>query len=205
MLLCDIGNTSYHFLKNENEYKKDTKTFDPATLKEKVYYICVNPAVTLLLKNLENWINIAAFIDMSGYYETMGIDRVVACEFINEGVIIDAGSAITVDFVKEGQFEGGFIYPGIKAMSQTYKNISSALDYPFNFELDLGKMPKNSADAISYGYIKTLFCEVNALGSQIYLTGGDAKQFAKVFPDAKVDERLIFKSMKQIIKKANIC
>ncbi|MBU1928048.1 type III pantothenate kinase [bacterium] len=205
MLLCDIGNTSYHFLQNEEEYKKDTKAFDPSTVKEKVYYICVNPTVKLLLEKLDNWINIAAFIEMSNYYETMGIDRIVACEFISNGVIVDAGSAITVDLVKEGVFEGGFIYPGINAMSKTYTNISSALDYPFNFELDLGKMPKNSADAISYGYIKTLVCEVNSLDSEVYLTGGDAKHFAKVFPNAKVDERLIFKSMTQIIKKANIC
>jgi type III pantothenate kinase len=205
MLLCDIGNTSYHFFENEEEYKKDTKTFDPSSVKKKVFYICVNPEVKPLLQNLNNWINIAAFIDMSSYYETMGIDRIVACEFIFDGVIVDAGSAITVDLVRKGRFEGGFIYPGIKAMSQTYKNISSALDYPFNFELDLGKMPKNSVDAISYGYIKTLVCEVNSLASEVYLTGGDAKYFAKVFPNAKVDERLIFKSMTQIIKKAELC
>jgi type III pantothenate kinase len=192
-------------LQNEEEYKKNTKTFDPSSLKEKVFYICVNPTIKLLLEKLDNWINIAAFIDMSEYYATMGIDRIVACEFIRDGVIVDAGSAITVDLVKNGLFAGGFIYPGINAMSQTYKNISSALDYPFNFELDLGKMPKNSADAISYGYIKTLFCEVSALDAQIYLTGGDALRFAKVFPDAKVDERLIFKSMTQIIKKAKLC
>ncbi|MBA3025072.1 MAG: type III pantothenate kinase [Sulfurimonas sp.] len=205
MLLCDIGNTSYHFLQNEEEYKKDAKTFDPSSIKEKVFYICVNPAVKLLLEKLDNWINIAAFIDMRNYYETMGIDRIVACEYIHDGVIVDVGSAITVDLVKAGLFEGGFIYPGIKAMSQTYKNISSALDYAFNFELDLGKMPKNSADALSYGYIKTLVCEVNSLGLEVHLTGGDAKKFAKVFPNAKVDERLIFKSMKQIIKKAKLC
>ena len=34
----------------------------------------------------------------------------------------------------------------------------------------------------------------------IYLTGGDAKEFAKIFPNAKVDERLIFNGMKKIMK-----
>ncbi|MDQ7068013.1 MAG: hypothetical protein Q9M40_08590 [Sulfurimonas sp.] len=42
MLLCDIGNTSYHFLDDKTEYKKDVKTFDASRLKEKVYYISVN-------------------------------------------------------------------------------------------------------------------------------------------------------------------
>ena len=135
----------------------------------------------------------------------MGIDRIVACESIIDGLIIDAGSAITVDVVKGGVFEGGFIYPGVNAMAQTYKNISIALDYSFNFELDLGKMPKNSQDAISYGYLKTLYSEVMSHNIDIFLTGGDANKFAKIFPDAKVDDKLIFSGMKKIMKRAQLC
>ena len=90
-------------------------------------------------------------------------------------------------------------------MAQTYKNISSALAYSFNFELDLDKMPKNSQDAISYGYLKTLYKEVTAHDTKLFLTGGDAKEFAKIFPNAKVDELLIFKGMKKIMKKAGLC
>ena len=33
----------------------------------------------------------------------------------------------------------------------------------------------------------------------------DAKAFAKLFPHAKVDEKLLFRGMKKIIKKANLC
>ena len=200
MLLCDIGNTSYHFLDGENDFKEAADTFNPSTIKEKVYYICVNPRVKETLKDLQNWIDLSLHVDMSKYYQTMGIDRVVACESINDGIIIDAGSAITVDMLKNGVFMGGFIYPGIRAMSQTYKNISTVLDYSFNFELDLDKMPKNSQDSISYGYLKTLYSEVVSHNMKIFLTGGDAKMFAKIFPDAKVDERLIFKGMKKIMK-----
>jgi len=86
-------------------------------------------------------------------------------------------------------------------MNNTYKNISTALDYPFNFELDLNVLPKNSIDAISYGYLKTLYSEVNSYNMEIILTGGDANKFAKIFPDAKIDESLIFKGMKKIIQK----
>jgi type III pantothenate kinase len=200
MLLCDIGNTSYHFLDGENDFKEAADTFNPSTIKEKVYYICVNPRVKETLKDLQNWIDLSLHVDMSKYYQTMGIDRVVACESINDGIIIDAGSAITVDMLKNGVFMGGFIYPGIRAMSQTYKNISTVLDYSFNFELDLDKMPKNSQDSISYGYLKTLYSEVVSHNMKIFLTGGDAKMFAKIFPDAEVDERLIFKGMKKIMK-----
>jgi len=205
MLLCDIGNTSYHFLDKDKEYKKNVSDFDPSFIKENVFYICVNPHAKEVLKGLENWIDISSHVDMSRYYDTMGIDRVFACEAIDDGVIIDAGSAITVDVVKSGKFQGGFIYPGIKAMQQTYKNISPVLEYSFNFELDLDIMPKNSQDAISYGYLKTLYKEVTSHKMKVFLTGGDAREFAKIFPNAKVDERLIFNGMKKIIKKVDLC
>ncbi|PCI92632.1 hypothetical protein COB11_06900, partial [Candidatus Aerophobetes bacterium] len=41
-------------------------------------------------------------IDKTAYYETMGIDRIIICESIQDGVIIDAGSAVTVDIVNNG-------------------------------------------------------------------------------------------------------
>lgn len=200
MLLCDIGNTSYHFLDGETDYKKDRLSFDPSTIKEEIHYICVNPKVKTILKDLPNWIDLSTKLDMSKYYETMGVDRMVASEAIENGIIIDAGSAITVDVIKDGIFEGGFIYPGLNAMRETYKNISSALDYPFNFDLDLNTLAKNSTDAISYGYLKTLYCEVISHDMNIILTGGDAKEFAKIFSDAKVDESLIFKGMKKLLQ-----
>ena len=205
MILCDIGNTSYHFMDGEKNYKKSVDSFDPASIKERVYYISVNIGVSNYLNSLDNWIDISSFIDKSKYYETMGIDRIFVCEVNSNAIIVDAGSAITVDVVKDGVFEGGFIYPGIEAMRQTYANISPALRYSFNFDLELDIMPKNSQDAISYGFLKTLYNEVVSHKLPIILTGGDAKEFKKIFKDAKVDEELIFSAMKKIIQEAKIC
>ncbi|MCK9472501.1 type III pantothenate kinase [Sulfurimonas sp.] len=205
MLLCDIGNTTYHFFDEHQSYKEDAELFMPSSVKEEVFYICVNKQVRELLKPLKNWIDLSEYVDRKNYYDTMGIDRIMACEAIEEGVVVDAGSAITVDIVKAGKFEGGFIYPGVRAMGECYKNISAALAYSFNFELDLDKMPKNSRDAISYGYIKLLQSEVKSYKMEIYLTGGDAFEFAKLFPASHIDEMLLFKGMKNIMKKANIC
>jgi len=200
MLLCDIGNTSYHFLDGENTFKESVSTFNPTSVTKKVYFISVNAVVTEKLASLENWIDLAAFVNKKKYYETMGIDRIVAAMAIENGVIVDAGSALTVDVVKNGVFCGGFIYPGVKAMQKTYENISPALAYSFNFECDLDIMPKNSQDAISYGYLKTLYLELMSHNLPIILTGGDASKFKKIFQDAKIDEQLIFNSMKKIIK-----
>ena len=200
MLLCDIGNTSYHFLSHNHDYKENVKTFKPQTIQEKIYYICVNTEVQKALDSLDNWIDLSKFIDKDKYYETMGIDRIFACEAISDGVIVDAGSAITVDLVEDSTFKGGFIYPGIKAMQETYKNISPALNYSFNYKLDVTQLPKNSRDAISYGYLKTLYGEVVSHEKQIFLTGGNAELLLHIFPEAKLHLHLIFDGMKKVLK-----
>lgn len=205
MLLCDIGNTTYHFFDEKKSHKEDAKLFNPLLVKERVFYICVNAEVKERIKGLENWVDLSLYVDRKKYYETMGIDRIMACEAIKDGIVVDAGSAITVDRVRDGVFEGGFIYAGVRAMQSCYKNISAALEYSFNFELDLDKMPKNSRDAISYGYLKPFCAEVLSYGMQIYLTGGDAKLFERFFADAVVDDTLLFRGMKNIMKKANLC
>lgn len=199
MLLCDVGNTSYHFLTEFDRFKKDVKSFDPSEVMHSVYYISVNKKVDTVLKDLPNWIDITTHLDKTKYYETMGVDRMMALEAIESGIIIDAGSAITVDIKRGGVFEGGFIYAGVRAMSESYKSISNALDYEFNFDIDLKKLPKNSQDAITYGYLKTLYCEVISHNMEIILTGGDAQKFAKIFKDARVDEELVFRGMQKII------
>jgi len=205
MLLCDIGNTSYHFLEDSKEYKKNVYDFHPESVSERVYYICVNTSVQEKLKNLENWVDLSVYVNMEKYYTTMGKDRIFAIEAVENGVILDAGSAITVDVVQDGIFMGGFIYPGVKAMEQTYANISPALAYSFNFELNLDKMPKNSQDAISYGFLKTLQSEVVSYKLPIILTGGDAQELQKIFPEAQLENELLFHGMKKIIKEADIC
>ncbi len=199
MILCDIGNTSYHFLDGQRDFKESVNSFNPTSITKEVYYISVNSAVNEQLRHLENWINLASFIDMDKYYATMGIDRVVASMAVEDGIVIDAGSAITVDVVKDSVFMGGFIYPGVRAMSACYKNISPALDYSFNFSLDLETLPKNSQDAISYGFLKTLHREVISHNLPIILTGGDATFFKEIFPQANINQKLIFDGMKKII------
>ncbi len=199
MILCDIGNTSYHFLKHGVDFKESVDDFSPSSIDEIVFYISVNKEIKKSLKSLKNWIDLSHHIDMKDYYHTMGIDRIIASKAVDNAIVVDAGTAVTVDVVKDGEFMGGFIYPGVQAMSKTYKDISPALEYPFNYNINLDKLPKNSQDAISYGYLKTLHVEVMKHNMPIILTGGDASKFAKIFPDAVIDENLIFKGMKKII------
>ena len=205
MFLCDIGNSTYHFFDGEKESRYDVRTFNPEDIKERVYYINVNATLSARLQALENWMDLGLHVRCDAYYDTMGIDRIVACEAVDNGVILDAGSAITVDWMHHGAYQGGFIYPGVKAMRQAYKGLSKRLDYVFNFDIDLGKMPKNSQDAISYGFLATLKAAVMNYNAPLVLTGGDAALLAPHFPGAGVDAQLLFKGMKKIIDKGRLC
>jgi len=207
MLLCDIGNTSYHFFDDERgaDYKEDAAAFDPAAVKATVYYINVNAAVQPRLDGLENWIDLRPHVTWEQYYETMGIDRVMACEAVGDGAIVDAGSAITVDVVKAGRFEGGFIYPGLTALRRAYRDISPRLDSSFNFDMQLDKMPKNTQDAITYGALGLLAREVRSYRVPVYLTGGDAPALMPLFAQPIHEPLLLFTGMKKIIKKARLC
>lgn len=204
MLLCDIGNSSFHFFDTESqkESKLLINEIDFSEYEDKnIYYINVNPLLYNELYSKKNWTNLEEYINKESYYETMGIDRVVVCEMFEDALIVDAGSAITVDKKKDGVFEGGFIYPGIFAMKQCYRDISANLDYEFNFELNLDKMAKNSQDAISYGFLAPLIHEIQRENfANIYLTGGDAEVLKKFLPNAIVDKNLIFHSMQKIIE-----
>ena len=205
MILCDIGNTTYDFYENGKKSKITLGEYDPTHEKREIFYICVNADVSKKLKDLSNWRDLEHFIDRSRYYETMGIDRIIGCEAIKNGVIIDAGSAITVDIVRDGKFLGGYILPGLHVSQKCYKEISVKLDYPCNFEIDLDKIPKNSQDAITYAQLGLLHRDVMHYSLPIYLTGGDAKKLKNLFKDATLDEELLFKGMKNIMKKANLC
>jgi type III pantothenate kinase len=205
LIFCDIGNTSYDFF-DENEKRKILVCeFDPSSEKREVFYICVNSEVSQQLDSLQNWIDLESYVDRNRYYETMGIDRIVGCEALQNGVIIDAGTAITVDIVRDGEFKGGYILPGLYNSQKCYKEVSSKLDYSYNFEIDLDKIPRNSQDAITYGQLGLLYRDVMSYHLPLYLTGGDAQKLKPLFKYALLDEELLFKGMKNIMKKANLC
>ncbi len=195
MLLCDIGNTTYHFYDLEKDFKKDVDSFDPASIKEEVYYICVHPTIKQKLRNLPNWYDLEEKIDRSDYYDTMGIDRIMACNALYSGVAVDAGSAITVDVVKDGVFEGGFIYPGARAFFGAYGSISNVLRHDLNLHVDLKSLPKNTKDALSYGFFAPLIKEITSYNLDIILTGGDAEILKRYLPHAKIDRYLVFNGM----------
>lgn len=207
MLLCDIGNTSFHVYDTETgqDAKHDVATFAPESLHGRVYYVNVNAALETKLARLEQWIDLRSYVDWEKYYDTMGIDRVMACEAVENGVIVDAGSAITVDVVRGGRFEGGFIHPGVQSLRHSFAEISPRLSCSFNFDVRLDKMPKNTNDAITYGALGLLAKEVNGYEVPVYLTGGDAPALKPLFAAPEHVPLLLFRGMEKIIQKAGLC
>lgn len=205
MILCDIGNTTIDWERDGEHSKQSVENFDPSLYSEKIYYICVNTKLLSQIGSLDNWIDVASYIVWEKYYSTMGIDRIMVCEAINNGVIVDAGSAITVDVMRDGRYEGGFIALGLRSVQEAYAKLSPALAWSFNFEVDLTIMAKNTPDAITIGYLAPLIDKIKSLGSPIIVTGGDSNTFTLFLDDAIVDNHLVFKGMKKLIEKGKLC
>ncbi len=201
MILCDIGNTSFHFLINGIE-KKYLLYEDLEYFTQKIYYISVNEEASLkLIKHSKECINLAKDIKINTSYMGIGIDRKMACYGIKNAVIIDAGSAISVDIIKDFQHQGGFILLGLKELTKTYTEISPVLNVGFNTKLNLDTLPLNTKDAVSYGILKSIILPIKEIenNKQLIFTGGDGKFLSEFFPNSIVEEHLIFKNMKRII------
>lgn len=205
MILCDIGNTTLDFYENSKRDKIEINCYDEINQKDTIYYISVNEKFSKRLKAYGNWIDLGLHIDKSGFYENMGIDRIVACMAVRDGIVIDAGSAITVDIMQNGEFMGGYIALGLQKSMSCYADVSSKLQYSYNFEQDFDKIPKNTQDAITYAQLGLLYKDVVSYDLPIYLTGGDAGRLKRVFKSATVNSDLVFKSMLEIIKGAGLC
>jgi len=217
MILCDIGNTTFHFKNGKKMYRVfvDGKKDDFPKFKKTVYYISVNDKATNKLKDIyKNCIDISKIYKFKTKYKGLGIDRQVVCSSVQNGIIIDAGSAVTVDIIKNGIHKGGFILPGLNALKVIYPKISKKLLFEFKNEVNLDKIPLKTNDAINYAILSAIVDPIvkvyEKFNLPLYFTGGDGKILYKSIENIpKIYEKdLIFKSMKKIIKnnkKGNRC
>ena len=206
MILCDIGNTTYHFLVNgkHKKYFLDEKVpkFD-----EELYFVSVNEKGTKrLLKKNPQAKNIKDILKFETIYQGLGIDRAVACSFQQNAVIVDAGSAITVDIIENGVHMGGFILLGLRRFMKSYPKISKKLKFDFEKNINLDKIPLQTKDAITYAMMKSIILPIKevSLNKNIIFTGGDGKLLSKYFENSQYKKDLIFENMKRMID-ANNC
>ncbi|NPA12101.1 MAG: type III pantothenate kinase [Epsilonproteobacteria bacterium] len=194
-ILVDIGNTHYHIWKNG----KIIHLKEPIALDGKIYFISVNEQKTSKFLALnKSAINLASFINLNSSYKGLGADRAVICKAVDDGVVVDAGSAITIDVMQNKKHLGGVIMPGLYSFKKAFEDISPRLRFEFE---NFSRLPNSTAQALSYGSIGAVCCVVNSLkdDKKVYLTGGDGK-FLSRFIDGEYIEDLMFKGMKKIIK-----
>jgi len=203
MILCDIGNTYFHF-------NKDGRMFDEkecSIKKEKIYFISVNEKKTkILLKKNPKSIDLSKYVKFSSSYKGLGIDRIMACKTVSDGVVIDAGSAITIDIMASDIYLGGYILPGLKVINDSYKQISKKLDYNFISQIDMNILPSNTIEAISYGGIGMIISMIEKVSKnqKLYFTGGDGVYLSRFFDNSIYIKDLVFRGMKKTIKENNI-
>ncbi len=204
MILCDIGNSFYHFYKDGRVWKQGVDSAPQLSEDEEIFVVSVNDAALAALEKRYNIENISGMLHLDSDYAGLGADRAFACYAANDGVIIDAGSAITVDIMQGGFHLGGFILPGISILVESYAKISDRLDVGFNMGVSFAALPQNTRDAISYGTLMSVVASIKeaSRGKFIYFTGGDGKFLSKFFEDRSVvDDTLIFKGMLKLIKR----
>ena len=206
MILCDIGNTTFHFLINGN-HKKFYLNEELPKFDEEIYFISVNENATSKLKACyDDVVDIQNLINFETSYVGMGIDRIIACVEYKDAVIVDAGSAITVDIMNGDKHEGGFILPGLRSYEKIYSQISPKLDFDISVKVNLDKIPLHTKDAISYSILKAIILPIKEIvqNKTVIFTGGDGEFLSQYFENSLYKEDLIFENMKGIIN-ANNC
>ena len=204
MLLCDVGNTFLHFYHNGKIWKEKPYALSKKKENLPIYYISVNERFErCLLASHPYCVNIGEYIEIESEYKGLGVDRCAACKAVQDGVIIDAGSAITADIMQNGIHLGGYIMPGLSAYRKMCADISPVLDIQIEPSVNLSALPQNTSDALSFGAIKSVILMIKntTRTKKIFFTGGDGKFFARFFENAIYDNTLVFKGMQKALEK----
>jgi|AntRauTorcE11898_2_1112593.scaffolds.fasta_scaffold22178_2 type III pantothenate kinase len=243
MLFADIGNTNIKIARFNNSeeweivqrFKADEflfsklQAFDDEDL---IILSSVHPLLKNREEDLENCLMLTTdhfppdFINYDTP-ETLGVDRVLAGfgAFALTGeptLVIDAGSAITVDhIIHEGKFYGGLIAPGYRALTEGMKKVTPSLPETHTFfsdppnESERFFPAKSSRESVNTGMEWAFESLVTGLVGRartrlalngieqprLVVTGGDADRILPLFPDALYDPMLIFEGMKYWFEK----
>ncbi|MBN2693160.1 type III pantothenate kinase, partial [bacterium] len=141
--------------------------------------------------------------------ETLGIDRLLNTSFVwlkynKSSIVIDSGTATTVDIVIAGDFIGGMILPGFNLMKNSLFSNTEMLPSIDIKDIDF-IIGKNTIESIQSGIINGYFHLLNGLINDIkveypnidfdiWITGGFSEFLKKRFSNAKFDVDLTLKA-----------
>jgi len=209
MILVDIGNTNLSFFYFKRA--RVAKTAKLATAKaskkavEKILrkfprqpiLVCsVVPKINHLFSNLNRkvyWVGRKLKVPIVCEYNKsqVGLDRLVSAYaakilFPKVRIVIDFGTAITLDFIsKTGSYQGGIILPGVGSTLSVFSGCA-LLPKKITISKSKGVIPKNTAESISKGVLEGFPAMINSLvkryqkglkipkSGAVVITGGEA-------------------------------
>lgn len=146
---------------------------------------------------------------------TLGADRLlaaVAADAMFPGrdlLVVDFGSAITVDLVCRGVFLGGNISPGARLRFRSLNNFTAKLPL-CNITGEASLLGKETHTAIVNGVVNGIQWEIERYISeyetlypdlQVIFTGGDAKDFSgRIARKVTVDENLVMRGLNIVLE-----
>lgn len=213
-IIIDIGNskTKVAFFENSNLISK--KIFNELNMKVFDYInsnISDNDKIIISAVKKNNFTKIFEFKNVVKHFivlnkntelpiindyldkDSLGYDRIAAAVGASvlsekkDNLIIDIGTAITIDFVENNKFKGGNISPGIDIRYKALNNYTDKLPLLNNREY-LNLYGKTTNESIISGVINGIIYEIRgAIDSfsekfkniNIFITGGDAFFFDK--------------------------
>ena len=131
--------------------------------------------------------------------DCVGVDRLVAAYAASlrhpdrDLVIVDAGTAVTVDAVSDGKFIGGTISPGSRIEFEALLTQADQLPLIDGSEIPENVIGKSTEDAIRSGVLFGQVGSITFLAAEIakqlsepkvIATGGGATQLQKLLPDS---------------------
>jgi type III pantothenate kinase len=227
-MFLDIGNTNVSFIFQES-FTIPTKDFTQNIENliknaSEIIFASVVPSVSEKIKIEAQRQNIpckeAKIQDVSMKINLentneIGIDRAINAymgwkKHGRNVIIIDFGTALTFDIVKNGEYEGGMIFAGIEmAMHNLHTRTAKLPDVKIRqFEANIGK---NTVDAMKFGacigYLGTLRETISFIENhynlpfKIVFTGGSSLIFQSHFGGSTFEKNLILEFLPTLAKK----
>ena len=206
MYLADIGNSNIKIWRDGEVDIFPVPSFSPSDIEEEIFYISSNPNFSKQLHRFPNWRDVSYLFQISTKYRTLGIDRIVAIDEVENGIVVDMGTAVTIDIVRNFQHLGGYILLGKKAIFETFQKKTPHLNIENRDIHDLETLPLFSEDAIYSGFFHSIANFVISLKErykieEVLITGGDGEELSQIVKNSKFRRWLLFEKMEKRIRK----
>ncbi len=223
MIAIDIGNSSVktgYFKNNKLIVKRYESIENISELEDnKIIISSVNPKIkkAIIKKIIGEYIEIDSLkikeiIFKYDDLRALGQDRIASVYgaykiYGNGSLIVDFGTAITIDFVSsENGYEGGIIFPGPLTIIKCLKN-ETALLGEHNYRV-IENPGLSTRDCINSGITNAIIGMIERIIEMkkdkiknIIFTGGYGREFLRYFKKAKFEENLVIKGLIEYGKK----